>query len=329
MNSPTSAGLGGCPLRRRGRVARDGEDGAFARVVERLVQAVRSLAERRGHLPCRCGRPVAERFGEAQEEMGEHHAGVAARAEHGRAGHGAGGVRKRGVAERPEGVGDGAERQAEVGAGVTVGDGKDVDPVDLVPPCRHPVRGGEKRSRQPRSVHIGDPDTPSGADYSGTTETRTSAWTSGCRRTCDGMLAEGLDRVLELDPPPVHRVALGRQRVGDVLGGDRAEQLALLAGLARQCERHRAERGGGALGLDPLGLVAGRPGAGFPSDPLLVTLGGLEREPSGQEKVARVAGLDPDHLAGLAERLHVLAQDHFDHRSTPPVVGVVEPTPEI
>ena len=136
-------------------------------------------------------------------------------------------------------------------------------------------------------------------------------------------LAEGLDRVVELDSPAVHRVALGRQRVGDVLGGDGAEQLAFLAGLARQCERHRAERGGGALGLDPLGLVAGRPGAGFPSDPLLVTLGGLEREPSGQEKVARVAGLDPDHLAGFAERLHVFAQDHFNHRSTPVVVGVV------
>ena len=93
------------------------------------------------------------------------------------------GLRKRRVAERPEGVGDGAEGQAEVGAGVAVGDRKDVDPVDLVPAGRHPVGGGEERAGQPGSVDVGDPDASSGSDYSATTETRTSAWTSGCSRT--------------------------------------------------------------------------------------------------------------------------------------------------
>src|SRR5256885_1953 len=41
----------------------------------------------------------------------------------------------------------------------------------------------------------------------------------------------------------------------------------------------------------------------------------------GQQVVAGVSGLHPHHLAGLAQRLHVLAQNQFNHRSSPPVVG--------
>ena len=62
-----------------------------------------------------------------------------------------------------------------------------------------------------------------------------------------GVLPERLDRMLELDAPPVDRVTLGRERIGDVLGRDRAEQLAFLARLAGEGQRHAAQRGGQLL----------------------------------------------------------------------------------
>ena len=82
-------------------------------------------------------------------------------------------VRKRRVAERPEGVGDGAERQAEVGAGVAVGHREDVDAVDLVAAGGHPVGGREERAGQPGPVDVGD--AGGHRRYSGTMLTFTSA----------------------------------------------------------------------------------------------------------------------------------------------------------
>ena len=116
-----------------------------------------------------------------------------------------------------------------------------------------------------------------------------------------GVVSDRLDRMLELDPPPVDLVPLGREGIGNILGGNRAEQLALLAGLALERQRGRAENSGEALGLHALGLVAGAARASLGRDPLLVALGGLEGEALGQEIIPRVARLDPDQLAGLAE----------------------------
>ncbi len=93
--------------------------------------------------------------------MGEHHAGIAAGAEHRGAGHRAGGVRKRRVAEGPEGIGDGAKGQAEVGSGIAVGDREDVDPIDFLPARGHPVGGREERAGQPWAVDVGDAGTSS------------------------------------------------------------------------------------------------------------------------------------------------------------------------
>src|SRR5689334_19846683 len=138
----------------------------------------------------------------------------------------------------------------------------------------------------------------------------------------DRVAADRPDRVLELDAPAIDLMALGRQRRRDVLRGDRAEQLAFLARLAAERQRNAAQLGRGPLRLGPLGLVADAARPGLRRDPLLVTLGGLVGEAVGQEIVARVAWLDPHHLAGLAERPHVLAQDHFHHRLNPPVDGV-------
>jgi hypothetical protein len=90
--------------------------------------------------------------------MSEHHARVAPRAEDPRSSHGAGGLRKRSVAERSKSVGDGPKCQAEIGAGVPVGDWKDVDPVDLIASRSHPVRRRVDRARQTWAIHVGDAD---------------------------------------------------------------------------------------------------------------------------------------------------------------------------
>ena len=149
-------------LGRRGRIPGDGEDGALARVVEGCVEPVRA-GPQRGRDVGRAGAgPVTERLAEAEEEVGQHHSGVPAGAEHRGARHRAAGVRKRRVAERPEGVGDGAQSEAEVGAGVAVGDRKDVDPVDLVAAGRHPVGGREDGAGEPGTVDVGDPDAHAG-----------------------------------------------------------------------------------------------------------------------------------------------------------------------
>jgi len=52
----------------------------------------------------------------------------------------------------------------------------------------------------------------------------------------DGIFAEGADGLLELDLALVDLEALGGEGVGDVGGGDGAEELIVLAGLAREAD---------------------------------------------------------------------------------------------
>jgi hypothetical protein len=75
--------------------------------------------------------------------MREHHSGVASGTQHCRPGHGPRGFWKRSVAERSESVGDGTQRQGEVGPGVSIGNREDVDPVDLLSAGGNPLRCGE------------------------------------------------------------------------------------------------------------------------------------------------------------------------------------------
>src|SRR5688572_2631875 len=58
----------------------------------------------------------------------------------------------------------------------------------------------------------------------------------GMKPDGDGVGPQGLDRVLQLDLAPVHHLARALERGGDVLGGNRPEELALLAGLAAERE---------------------------------------------------------------------------------------------
>src|SRR5688572_23543937 len=112
----------------------------------------------------------------------------------------------------------------------------------------------------------------------------------------DRMCPGGLDGVLQLDPPAIHRVTLAAESIRNVLRRDGAEPLALLPRLLR--------------------LVPGGADPGLSGDALLVPLGGLVCQTLRQEIVASIAGLDSHHLTGPAERLDILPQYHFDHGST-------------
>src|SRR5206468_7854889 len=74
-----------------------------------------------------------------------------------------------------------AQGEAHVRPGVAVGDGEDVEAVQLVPAGGDPVCGGEQRAAEPRPVHVADADARAHAGlYSFTTvittSGRTSAW---------------------------------------------------------------------------------------------------------------------------------------------------------
>src|SRR5690606_17156579 len=115
---------------------------------------------------------------------------------------------------------------------------------------------------------------------------------------------------------------LGQHRLGDVGGGDRAEELALATGLRRD-----GDHGGHQLAGDVLGGGAGcrildvarathRLGLG------LGTLGGDEREPLRQEEVAGVAVGDVADVALVADAVDIGAQNDL-HSSPPSVVSSV------
>src|SRR5690606_22685316 len=133
----------------------------------------------------------------------------------------------------------------------------------------------------------------------------------------DRMLAQLLDRVLERDLALVDVVTLGRELLGDVGRGDRAEELAVLTGLGAEAELHLGKAGGQCLGLTALGGVAGLARLVLGGDPLLVSLGGLESQPVRQQVVAGVARLDLHQVARLAERGDGLTKNQFDHGSAP------------
>jgi len=143
-------------FRRVGGLAGHRQDRALARLIERLLQLVGAAPDRGGDLDDRGGALVRHRLGESHEEVREHHPRIAPGSQHGGACHGPGRVRERGVAERAKGIGDGAQGEAEVRAGIAVGNGKYVDAVDLLAPRSHPVGGCEERAGQAGPVNVGD-----------------------------------------------------------------------------------------------------------------------------------------------------------------------------
>ena len=62
------------------------------------------------------------------------------------------------MAERPEGVSHGAQRQRKVGAGITIGHREDIDAIELFPTRGDPVRRRVKSAGESRSIEISDAD---------------------------------------------------------------------------------------------------------------------------------------------------------------------------
>src|SRR3954469_303840 len=131
----------------------------------------------------------------------------------------------------------------------------------------------------------------------------------------DHVRADVLDRLVEVDLPAVELQAAGvADRIGDVLGGDRPEQAAVLAGLLVDGQHGARERRRALLRLLD-GLGRGALGARH------AVLRGLDRalrrrlgQLARDQEVAQVALRDIDDRAALTDALDVLEQDGLGHR---------------
>ena len=141
-----------------GRVACHREDGALDGLVERTEQALEARADATGEIPGAGAESVADALLEAQQELGEHHARIAASAAHARLGHRRGHVGEGGVPQAAHGLRDGPQRKTQVGAGVAVWHRKDVETVQLLAARGDPVRRGQQGAAEAGPVHVRDAD---------------------------------------------------------------------------------------------------------------------------------------------------------------------------
>lgn len=114
-----------------------------------------------------------------------------------------------------------------------------------------------------------------------------------------GELAGGLDD-LELDGLRIDGGLVG-QSLGDRVGGDATEQLAGLGHLGGDLNGRALDGGLGGDGILAGGDGLGQTGAAHGLDLGGGTLGPREGHALRDQVVARVAGLDGDHVTGLAE----------------------------
>ena len=140
------------------RFAAHREDGALDRILERGVQALEAPPQRRRQLARPDADPRADALVESDQEVRQHHAGVAARAHDGGLGRGARHVRQRRVAEPVHGLGDGPHGEPEVGPRVAVRHREHVQAVQLLASRGHPAGGRHQRAPQPGAVQVRDCD---------------------------------------------------------------------------------------------------------------------------------------------------------------------------
>src|SRR5258708_7614426 len=125
----------------------------------------------------------------------------------------------------------------------------------------------------------------------------------------DGIFAEGFDGFAELDLALVELEALRGEGLGDVGGGDGAEELIVFAGLAGEAHGDAVderglllrsfELGGGFLGERGADALEG----------FHVAAGGFDGELARQQEIAGVTGLDGDDVAAVAEFFDVFLQN--------------------
>jgi hypothetical protein len=125
--------------------------------------------------------------------------------------------------------------------------------------------------------------------------------TSVCRRTVTWKSPSGLIDV----------VAQFFERHGNVVGGDRSEQLIVLAGLLMDRHRYGAHHLAQLLRLvDLLGLPAEVRLALLLHDLLVGFIGRYGQVPR-QQEIARVPGSDLHHIAALAQFVYVFSENNF------------------
>src|SRR6266852_1949050 len=125
----------------------------------------------------------------------------------------------------------------------------------------------------------------------------------------DGILAEGFDGFAELDLALVDLEALHGEGFGDVGGGDGAEELVVLAGLAGEAESDAVDERGLLLrGFELVGGFLGQRGANA-LEGFHVAAGGFDGELARQQEIAGVAGLDGNDVAAVAELIDVFLQN--------------------
>src|ERR671911_3098832 len=121
---------------------------------------------------------------------------------------------------------------------------------------------------------------------------------------------EGLDGLGEPDATPVEVYAAGvLDRVGDIRGGDRAEEPLVLTGTRLDSDHALVERLGhlcGPLGQAPVALLGL---LHLAASLLQLAWGRHLGEPARHQEVAHVAPAHVDDVAALPDLLHVLRKD--------------------
>ena len=124
-------------------------------------------------------------------------------------------------------------------------------------------------------------------------------------------LADDLERFVQLDLPAIDVEALLLERLGNVAGRDRSEQLIGFARLAQELHLEPVKLLGQRFGFRLFLGGAAHSGGLHLLDDSLVGDGGLNRQFLGQQKIPPVSLGDFHHLAAVAQLGHVFFQDDF------------------
>src|ERR1039457_1162197 len=127
--------------------------------------------------------------------------------------------------------------------------------------------------------------------------------------------SELLDGLGQVNFAPLDIETVLAQRAFEIDVGNRAEELALLAGARGERERERFDPGLDRERVGALGLAPARGGALLMLEGAQIFLIRLDRELARQQIVARVAGADLDHVAGPSQVGEILVEyDLHVHR---------------
>src|SRR5262245_37397099 len=128
----------------------------------------------------------------------------------------------------------------------------------------------------------------------------------------DGVRAQLLDRLCELDAAAVDLEALVREEPLQVEIGDRPEQTPFLTGARLDRQPQPAQLLCDALGRLALALGLRADDALLVLEDVQILAIGLDGEAARKEIVPRVAGLHPNDLTDLSEARDVVTEDHFN-----------------